>query len=277
MTLRRGITSALAVLSVIAGCRSVIGLDDLERVDCVDCDAGSADTERDTFVAADTLAVDTFVEETAVAPDTATDDTASPVDSAVAPDTAPDTSAPDTSGPDTSVDAGPTTLVAMRSTWRFVDTGSEPVPSGWTAITYSDIDWKAGPGALGYGDSDLATKIFGGDVDAGTRVITAYFRRSFTVTEPSKFSSLTANLQRDDGAIVYLNGTEIIRSNMPAGAVTSSTFASSSVNSPEESLYNPFLLPATLLRSGTNVLAAEVHQSSLTSSDLRFDLELIAR
>jgi len=288
MTLRRGITSALALISVAIGCRSVIGLDDLERVDCIECDDAAFDAERDappiddsasTDTVADTLtedtssAADTFVDDTTFAdtlvitPDAADDaDETPPVDSAVLPDTA---------ASDTAIDAGPTTLVARRSTWRFVDTGMEP--AGWTTLAYADSEWKAGPGPLGYGDTDLPTKIFAGSADAGTRVITAYFRRSFTVTDPSMFSALTVNLQRDDGAIVYLNGTEVIRSNMPSGAPTSSTFAVASMNSPEESLYNPFLLPASLLRSGTNVVAVEVHQVSLTSSDIRFDLELIAR
>jgi hypothetical protein len=292
MTVRRGITSALALISVAIGCRSVIGLDDLERVDCIDCDDAAFDTELDappiddsTSVSTDTVAetltedtssaADTFADDTTVADTIASDaagdaETAPPVDSPVLPDTAPDTAAPDTA-----IDAGPTTVVAPRSTWRYVDTGMEP--AGWTAFAYADGEWKAGPAPLGYGDTDLATKIFSGSADAGTRVITAYFRRSFTVTNPSMFSSLTVNLQRDDGAIVYFNGTEVIRSNMPSGAPTSSTFAVASMNSPEESLYNPFLLPASLLRTGTNVIAVEVHQVSVTSSDIRFDLELIAR
>ena len=52
---------------------------------------------------------------------------------------------------------------------------------------------------------------------------------SFTVADPSAVSALSLKLLRDDGAVVYLNGTEVYRNNMPSGSISSSTLASSSV------------------------------------------------
>ena len=52
------------------------------------------------------------------------------------------------------------------------------------------------------------------------RYVTTYFRREFEVADPQSLSSLAIELKRDDGAIVYLNGVEIVRSNMPAGTGT---------------------------------------------------------
>jgi len=82
-------------------------------------------------------------------------------------------------------------------------------------------------------------------------------------------------LLRDDGAIVYFNGREVARSNMPSGTVSNSTLATSTVNSPEEDFYYGYSVPAATLAEGSNVIAVEIHQASLTSSDASFDLELV--
>jgi hypothetical protein len=79
---------------------------------------------------------------------------------------------------------------------------------------------------------------------------------------------------RDDGAIVYLNGAEVARSNMPGGTVGHLTPASTGISGADEYTFYDFTVEPGLLHNGTNVLAAEVHQSSATSSDLSFDLEL---
>ena len=77
----------------------------------------------------------------------------------------------------------------------------------------------------------------------------------------------------DDGAVIYLNGTEAGRVRMPSGNVTARTAANSSVdNFSREALS----LPGTSLVQGTNVLAVEVHQSSATSADVAWGLELNA-
>jgi len=81
-------------------------------------------------------------------------------------------------------------------------------------------------------------------------------------------------MMRDDGAVVYLNGVEVARGNMPGGAINYLTTASSAVSDSDEYRFSDFTVGANLLNDGTNVLAVEVHQSSGTSSDISFDLEL---
>jgi hypothetical protein len=100
------------------------------------------------------------------------------------------------------------------------------------------------------------------------RIVTYYFRKSFTLSDPTAIAGLNLELLRNDGAIVYLNGQEILRDNMPTGAVDFQTLASSSVPSAGETTYFAFKLPATGLVAGTNVLAIEVQQSTPGSSDL---------
>ncbi len=83
---------------------------------------------------------------------------------------------------------------------------------------------------------------------------------------------------RDDGAVVYLNGVEIARSNMPTGTVASSTRASTAIGDvTAESTYYAFTVNTAALLAGVNVIAVEIHQATRDSSDISFDLELIAR
>jgi len=85
--------------------------------------------------------------------------------------------------------------------------------------------------------------------------------------------TLTSSNLVDDGAIYYLNGVEVARFNMPAGAVNAATFSSVPH---EANVFEVFPLDASPLVSGDNVLAVEVHQQSLSSSDVVFGLSLLA-
>jgi hypothetical protein len=68
--------------------------------------------------------------------------------------------------------------------------------------------------------------------------------------------------------VVYLNGVEVTRDNLPGGTLTAATPASTVVAGADESAYQRFALGPAALRDGTNVLAVEVHQSSVGSSDV---------
>jgi len=163
-------------------------------------------------------------------------------------------------------------LVPAGSTWRYWDGVDEP-PGDWTSASYDDSAWDSGAGPLGYGDAHIVTTLdYGGD-DANKN-ITAWFRLSFTATDVDTYTSAMGGLLADDGAIVYLNGAEVERSNMPDGDVDATTLASSSTS--DETGYGAFTVDPTGLLEGDNVLAAEVHQHSADSSDLGFDLKLEA-
>jgi hypothetical protein len=78
---------------------------------------------------------------------------------------------------------------------------------------------------------------------------------------------------RDDGAIVYLNGIDIFRSNMTNGPVDYTTFA---LSTGTEQVFYTTNVPVGNLLVGQNVLAVEVHQVNATSTDISFDLQLQA-
>ncbi len=167
-----------------------------------------------------------------------------------------------------------TVLVARGATWKYFDKGSLPA-ANWNTATYDDTAWTSGPAQLGYGDGDEATIVSYG-TNASAKYVTTYFRRTFTVSDPSLYQSLTLNVLRDDGAVVYINGTEVFRTNMPSGSVGYGTLATSAVSGADETttFYAASVSP-TLLRPGANLMAVELHQSGGTSSDLSFNAELI--
>lgn len=168
----------------------------------------------------------------------------------------------------------PTNLVSAGSLWRYLDDGSNPA-AAWRSNSFSDAAWALGRAQLGYGDGDEATVIRSDRPDT-TRIITTYFRHAFTATNVRAVTNLTASLLRDDGAIVYLNGAEIFRSNMTNTLVDSATTALSAVSGVQEMQWYSTNVSPALLREGTNLLAVEIHQSGTTSTDVSFDLSLSA-
>ncbi|MCA9262595.1 MAG: lamin tail domain-containing protein [Planctomycetales bacterium] len=166
------------------------------------------------------------------------------------------------------------TLVSAGSVWKYLDDGSNQ-GDAWRAPTFDDSTWSAGPAQLGYGDGDENTRVrFGGDTQ--NKFITTYFRREFNVSDASQYTELTLQLLRDDGAAVYLNGTEVARDNLVGNAAYDDT-ADSTIGGANEDAFVTFSIPPSALVNGRNVLAVEIHQESADSSDISFDLQLDAK
>ena len=173
-----------------------------------------------------------------------------------------------------------TILVASNAVWRYLDDGSNQ-GEVWREFYFEDENWAAGPAELGYGDDvegrpEATVLNYGGNPN--NRFITYYFRHSFYLEDVSLVTNLVARLLRDDGAVVYLNESEVIRSNMPAGPINYLTLASPPgvASGPEEYTFYASQIDPALLLPGWNVLAAEVHQHLKTSADVSFALELLA-
>jgi hypothetical protein len=167
----------------------------------------------------------------------------------------------------------PTPLIPAGAVWKYRDNGIDPGPA-WPALDFDDSTWSNSVARLGYGgDGEVTTVRYGSD--PSNKYITTWFRRSFLAPDPELFGGLRLRLLRDDGAVVYLNGHEIFRSNMGTGAVTASTPAALTVSGTEEQQFVTVMLGPRLLLAGTNLLAVEVHQAAGNSSDLSFDLELL--
>lgn len=159
------------------------------------------------------------------------------------------------------------TLLPFGSSWRYHDLGQEPHPS-WELSGHDDRLWQSGAAPLGYGDPFIETEISYGPSE-GNKFTTAYFRSEFQYERSAPVIAARVRLHRDDAAVVYLNGQELFRSNLPGGTIGYSTQA---LEASDGFVVHEF--SAARLRSGTNLVAAEVHQSAGNSSDLTFDLEV---
>ena len=157
-------------------------------------------------------------------------------------------------------------LVNSNAIWNYYDLAQAPPDQSgitWKQNAYDHTSWNEGPAQLGYGDGDEATVI-------SSSTLTGYFRKTFTVNDTSDYSGLMLQLTYDDGAVVYINGVEVWRVNMPAGEISYGTFASST--SGENAQASISL--GNVLVNGINVVAVEVHQRSASSSDISFALSI---
>src|SRR4051812_17280066 len=161
-------------------------------------------------------------------------------------------------------------LVATNVAWKYLDNGSDQ-GTAWRAVGFTDGSWSNGVPKLGYGNGDETT-VVGFGPDANNKYVTTYFRYTFTLNNAFDLTNVLMRVLRDDGAVVYLNGTEVLRDNMPTGPILFSTLASTVVE--DATVFaNP---SASLLVNGQNTVAVEIHQASTNSSDISFGFEMIA-
>ena len=164
------------------------------------------------------------------------------------------------------------TLLPAASKWKFWDKGSEPA-GNWKSLVFDETGWGSGNGPLGYGDNQPTTVSFG--PNSGSKYPTTYFRSVLMVTNANLVTSLKLGTQHDDGVVVYINGTEVYRDNMPEGAVTYGTWASTAIG--DETTYFEKDVDPTVLVEGKNQISVEIHQSTGNSSDISFDMIVTAQ
>ena len=141
-----------------------------------------------------------------------------------------------------------------------IDTLGAPIH--WTDLGYIIDSWKNGTAPLGYGDPNVVTEI--------SSVRTAYFRHEFNVEDINTIAGMVIIIRYDNGAVVYLNGKEIARLNMPFGEMTYEMFAETNACGYKTIQLDP--TQVALLKNGTNILAVEMHQFDADTTDMIFDL-----
>lgn len=162
--------------------------------------------------------------------------------------------------------------ITSENIWKYNDNGVSLDSQNWTGINYDDSAWEFGNGLFGYGDGVETTTLDYGP-DPNNKYPTYYFRYTFDVADSTQYGDLLFNVVKDDGVVIYLNGTEVSRLNMPSGSITYNTYASSAIGGSSESTWHQ-IQTSNLLQNGTNVIAVELHQGSAGSSDLRFDMSV---
>lgn len=179
--------------------------------------------------------------------------------------------------------AGDATLVARASGgWRYRETRNDP-PSTWKTAGFDDssaaaTEWLPCTLPAGFGVSGVTygtTAGYGSSSSDKTR--TYYFRKKFTVADPTQVATLTFNVRRDDGVVLWLNDDP-----SPTAVSADGTFSapylytSLAPNSNNTGTWLTFQIPVSKLVAGENTIAIELHQTSITSSDLLLDCELLA-
>jgi Bacterial Ig domain len=185
------------------------------------------------------------------------------------------------------------TLIPGNSAWKYA-TGTD-LGTAWRDLDFADAAWASGNGVLGYGDADVVGNgIIPARANPGAPASatnpnypTAYFRKEITLTAASSTVEARVEFQRDDACLIYVNGTEVYRDSTPftaggtppfaaTGEISYATYCAAGVTPDSDgAVYKSVAIDPALLREGKNVIAAEVHQTSNTSSDLRYDLKLI--
>ena len=153
-------------------------------------------------------------------------------------------------------------IILASDTWSYLPAVSEP-PATWYQTGFDDSSWKTGPGGFGYGDGDDAT------VTAAVNSI--YLRKKFNITNTAIIDQLLLDIDYDDAFVLYLNGTEVARS--PNITANPPLFNSPLTIDHEALLYRGLLperyvLKTSALKQGDNVLAVQILNVSITSSDM---------
>ena len=165
-----------------------------------------------------------------------------------------------------------TTIVDIGDTWRYRK-GTAAYPTGWQNVGFNDAGWTSGATGIGYGDGDDATVL--GDMQNGYLSFAARRLVNLTRAQIDSLEDLVLDITYDDGFVFYVNGTEVARGSLgPPGTPVAynATASSHEASSPES-----FALSRSLLRVGQNVFAAQVHNTSLGSSDASFIPRIVSR
>jgi hypothetical protein len=160
------------------------------------------------------------------------------------------------------------TFIAFGNSWKTFSPSSASGIANWNLPGFSETGWSTLTAPLGYN----ATGMTAVTVPAFPSH-TVYFRRNFQVADPALFQYLSLRVLRDDGVIVYVNGIEVFRNNMPRNPIDAGTPA---LDSASGEVFAK--IPASVLTAGTNLVAVELHDRRKEADDTpdgRFNLELI--
>ncbi|MBW8040575.1 MAG: hypothetical protein FVQ85_11300 [Planctomycetes bacterium] len=166
-----------------------------------------------------------------------------------------------------------TNLIDIDDVWSYEQSNTD-LGTSWRAVGYDDTSWPTGA-ALLYVEYSALPAPKNTLLTLGPR--TFYFRRHFTLdVDPNDVASFEYATVIDDGAVVYINGNEVLpRIGMEEGVdIYFNTFSERSVGNAVYEYHPP--IPSEYFIKGDNVIAVEVHQTNATSPDIVFGLELDA-
>lgn len=154
----------------------------------------------------------------------------------------------------------------QESAWRYWDDAADP-GANWNNVSFDDALWLVGAGQFGFGDGDEETLVSNG-------LVSYYFRKKVTVT--SAPDEVYIKLMHDDGAMVFVNGVEVLRSELiPLGTITHATSARQRTNNSTENDYFTYKISPSFFVTGENTIAITVRNTSAGDEDFSFDCYII--
>ena len=152
-------------------------------------------------------------------------------------------------------------VIVPNDNWNYIIPQSE-LPDSWKSVDFDWSNWSLGPTGIGYGDDDDNTII--------ENTISLFIRKNFQIVDVNDVDRVILDIDFDDGFIAYLNGIEIARYLVSGNNVS---YNQTSDNWGEAFLYRGlapkrYFIDKNLFNQGDNVLAIQVHNYSIDSSDL---------
>ncbi|MFW0110113.1 fibrinogen-like YCDxxxxGGGW domain-containing protein [Rothia sp. P13129] len=147
--------------------------------------------------------------------------------------------------------------------------------NSWREVDTDVTGWYNATAPMGWNSAQLRTEL---NSNVFKQPTSMYTRKEIQIENPSDYVSLELNMRLDDGAIVYVNGKEVKRHNMPSGYVDALTRATAAP-ADWSAINNPVIIqiPASDLIEGKNVIAVETHGFTNWWARVSFDLSATLR
>lgn len=179
-----------------------------------------------------------------------------------------------------SVSGDAVVYVETGAEWAWFAGLEEPSPGdpeAWRSPGYDDAGWERAAAPFGYGDPPYGTDLSERDPPMRASYSTVYLRRTFEVEAPGALTALHARVDYDDGVVVWINGAEVLRSGADGEPGSHVPFDARASSSHESGEYVDFDLPDPdgYLVAGRNVIAVQLLNRTISSTDAKVDVELL--
>ena len=156
------------------------------------------------------------------------------------------------------------------ATWRYFKGLSAPSdpPDAWIAPDFEDSAWPTGGASFGYGHrtADEVTLLD----DMRANYVSVFYRMEFEIEPERVDDDIILTIEYDDGFAAYINGQEVATDNLENGRGFENDAGRTRARTTD------FRLPgeSVSLVAGRNVVAIQVHNSSLNNVDYRFSARM---
>ncbi len=161
-------------------------------------------------------------------------------------------------------------LIEWNSQWSYFKGNSEPSTpvTLWRTASFNDVAWPKGNAPFRYGDGTGGTVLS----DMQNNYTSFYIRQKFDISNIEEIGNLTLMADYDDGFIVWINGIKVVQKNAPDNP----SFDKTSTFGHESGDWESFPIKGedAGLVNGTNVIAVQGFNTSLTSSDFLINVRL---